>query len=213
MEVIVDTIFSIIGAGSVLYVLLFVLTYINLARINKGYTRASACIQEKRFKDALVHLNRILAIWPAPEWIYPSWKKQRSILLSYRAYCYVHLEEYKLAQADCNKAIALDPRSAPAYTYRGECFYSQDRLDQALIDMNTAVNLMMDNPVPDMGSIGGENIWKIWPVVNRAMVHNKMGHPELALKDYELAKHLVPELKIVGNDKPISHYCELCAQK
>ncbi len=207
-----STIFLIAGSIFILYGLLFLLTLINSTRIDKGYEKAGKCIQEKRFKDALVHLKRILAIWPAPDFINSSWKKNRSILLSYRAYCYIQIEEYEKAQADCNKALALDPKSAAAYTYRGETFYSLDQLDKALMDMNTAVDLMMDNPIPPMGSTAGENIWKIWPVINRAMVHNKMGHPELALEDYELAKCLVPGLKIIGNDRPISHYCELCTE-
>ena len=207
-----STTFLIVGSILILYGLLFLLILINSTRINRGYYKASTCVGEKRFKDALAHLKRILAIWPAPDLINSSWKKQRSVLLSYRAHCYIQLEEYEKAQTDCNKALALDPKSTAAYTYRGETFYSLDQLDKALMDMNTAVNLMMDNPIPPMGSTVGENIWKIWPVVNRAMVHNKMGHPELALKDYELAKHLVPGLKIVGNDRPISDYCELCAQ-
>ncbi len=207
-----STTFLIAGSILILYGLLFLLTLINSKRIDLGYEQVGKCIQEKRFKDALGHLKRILAIWPAPDFINSSWKKNRSIFLSYRAYCYIQLEEYEKAQADCNKALVLDPKSAAAYTYRGETFYSLNQLNKALVDMNTAVNLMMDNPIPPMGSIAGENIWKVWPVLNRAMVHNKMGRPELALKDYELAKHLVPGLKIVGNDRPISDYCELCTQ-
>ena len=54
---------------------------------------------------------------------------------------------------------------------------------------------MDKQPIPALKSIQDENIWKLWPVLNRAMVYNKMGRPELALKDYDLAKYLVPELR------------------
>ena len=133
-----STIFLFCGPILALYGLIFVPTYIRLGRINKAHRKATKCMNEQRYRDAVIYLSKTLTIWPAPEWVFPSWKKRRSALVAQRAYCYTHLNEYDLAQADCNTAIALDPKSATAYATRGANLYSQGRLDEALLDMNTA---------------------------------------------------------------------------
>lgn len=106
-------------------------------------------------------------------------------------------EEYKLAQTDFDKAIVINPKSVIAYTYRGENFYKLGRLEEALQDMNMAVDLLINTTAPEFESTEMKTLWKLSPLLNRAMVHDKMGRPDLAAKDREFAKLLVPNLQII----------------
>ncbi len=78
-------------------------------------TQARKYMQERRYKDALPYLNQVLSISPILNWPSANWKRFLSRFYYHRAYCYMHQEEYKLANVDFTKAIALDPTSVTAY--------------------------------------------------------------------------------------------------
>lgn len=44
---------------------------------------------------------------------------QSALLFAKRAYCYIHLNKPNACIRDCNRAIELNPDSAPAHKYRG----------------------------------------------------------------------------------------------
>ncbi len=71
------------------------------------------------------------------------------------------------------------------------------RLEEALQDLNIAVALESNNTMPELNESEFGECGKIIPVLHRAAIHELMGHPDLAAKDRELAKQLVPKLVII----------------
>jgi tetratricopeptide (TPR) repeat protein len=85
---------------------------------------------------------------------------------------YAEEEEYELAIADFDEAIALFPRIWSTYIWRAKAFSFLGQYDQALLDMDTAVEL---------GGTAGT------PLFNRAELFILLGQHEEARNDLEQA--------------------------
>ena len=55
---------------------------------------------------------------------------------AFRGEAYYRTEEYDLAIADCNKAIELNPKLAPAYRTRGFARKAKEDYDGSIADFN-----------------------------------------------------------------------------
>jgi tetratricopeptide (TPR) repeat protein len=86
--------------------------------------------------------------------------------------------EFDKAIADCNKAIELDPKLAPAYGNRGQAYMKKGELDKAITDFNKAIKF--DPKLAGLYDLRGN-------------VHRKQGELEKAIADYDKAIRLDPE--------------------
>ena len=86
-------------------------------------------------------------------------------------------DKYKEAIESYNKAIALNPRYADAYRYRGDTYYLMGEYDKALEDYNKACQLNPNDP---------------FAFQSRGDLYKKLKLYVKALKDYEMAIRLDP---------------------
>jgi tetratricopeptide (TPR) repeat protein len=169
---------------------LYILKVVNDYRVVAPGGQAQKYMHEKRYQDAVPYFDKILAIWPLPNWPFPGWKKFRSLTYAQRAICYGRQGQYEKAIADCNEAIVLDSSSVIAYTNRGECFNRLGKLEEALRDLDVAVELQANNKLPELNRPEFKEEKKL-PLLNRAEVYDKIGRSDLAAKDREMADRLV----------------------
>ena len=94
-----------------------------------------------------------------------------------RADAYLHVWMSKLAQEDSEKAISLHPdtviRKSNSYCNRGEALIQLDKYTEALEDLNKAI------------AIDEENAEAYY---FRGMAQERLGHVNLAIRDYEQAR-------------------------
>jgi tetratricopeptide (TPR) repeat protein len=81
------------------------------------------------------------------------------------------------AIASFSEAIRLDPGNTGAWKLRGDRYFQLDRLDEALRDYDRAAMLDPWDQTHEM----------------RALLHQRLGHPDLALADWDRAAELAPE--------------------
>lgn len=93
-----------------------------------------------------------------------------------RGIVYLDDKRPELALADFEQAIKFNPEYPTAHAYRGEANKTLDRLDEALVDYNTAVALDKAQS-PDLLAFRGQ-------------VHRRMGSFDKAQADYEAALKL-----------------------
>jgi tetratricopeptide (TPR) repeat protein len=60
-----------------------------------------------------------------------------------RCKAYIEKEAFAAAEADCNKALQLDPKNGEALKWRGAARYLQNNLDSSILDFN---QVLKDNP-------------------------------------------------------------------
>jgi tetratricopeptide (TPR) repeat protein len=100
----------------------------------------------------------------------------RAEALLNRGIVYLDEKQPERALEDFDKAIAFNPEYPTAHAYRGEANKALDRLEQALVDYNTAVAL-------DKGQSADF-------LAFRGQVHRRMGSFDKAKADYESALKL-----------------------
>ncbi len=82
------------------------------------------------------------------------------------------------AMADFEAAIALNPRGAVAYAYRGEVHKAKGRLENARAEYDIAISL--DGGSADL-------------FVNRGEIHRQLGARDKARSDFETALRIEPD--------------------
>ena len=95
-----------------------------------------------------------------------------------RCSAYVGLRQFAHAMDDCTKAIALNPRSAPAHFNRAMVYGVMRKPDAQLQDFDAAIGL---------------NPGFYQALHQRGMLYMRMGQPDLAIKDYNAALRIKPD--------------------
>lgn len=103
-----------------------------------------------------------------------------------RGNAFKYENNYKLALADFNKAIELDPNYSQAYYNRGTAFEDQNKHDLALADFNKAIEL-------DPNFAPAYN--------NRGNVYLNLNQYEMALTDFNKAIKLNPNFSQAYNSR------------
>lgn len=96
-----------------------------------------------------------------------------------RAVILVNRKAYVWAAADCDKAIAIDPKNGAAYVNRGAARLGQKRYPEALADIDQGLAFGPPNPA------------RAW--FNRGMAHEGLNDPRAAAADYQKALALRPD--------------------
>jgi TonB family protein len=94
-----------------------------------------------------------------------------------RSWAYYCLQNYRSAYEDGDKAVQLDPASATGYLNRGRASLKLGHYDSALNDLNKSIAIQA-------------NLFNGKAFYYRALVHEKLCHPELAEQDSAKAKFL-----------------------
>jgi tetratricopeptide (TPR) repeat protein len=103
----------------------------------------------------------------------------RAATFANRSVILVNRKSYAWAAADCDKAIALDPKNGSAYVNRGAARLGQKRYAEALTDIDQGLALGPPNPS------------RAW--FNRGMAHEGLSDYPAAVADYEKALTLRPD--------------------
>jgi tetratricopeptide (TPR) repeat protein len=103
----------------------------------------------------------------------------RAATFANRAVILVNRKTYVWAAADCDKAIALDPKNGAAYVNRGAARLGQKRYADALADIDQGLALDPPNPA------------RAW--FNRGMAHEGLNDYRAAVTDYQQAVKLRPD--------------------
>ncbi|MEP6986429.1 MAG: tetratricopeptide repeat protein [Chloroflexota bacterium] len=95
-----------------------------------------------------------------------------------RSTAYIHLGNLEAARADCEAALALDPKSVYTLNNRAVISMQEDNLPAALADVQQALSIQPDNPVL---------------LYNRGAVYARMDKDEAAQKDFDDAIEIEPD--------------------
>ena len=131
-------------------------------------TAADCLIKEKRFVEARISLNRVIALEPTLADAYNN-----------RAAVSLELKEYQDALADCDHAISLTPNFADAYSNRASALNKLKRRQEALASYDKALALR-----PDLAGA--------W--LGRGNVYSELKLFDKALAAYDRALALRPNL-------------------
>lgn len=93
------------------------------------YNRARIYIEQSKYKEAIIDLDKSIAIKPTAD------------AFNNRGLSYYFLEQYPEAISDYNQAILLEPAKAQFYQNRGQAKYANRDLEGAGIDMDKAHEL------------------------------------------------------------------------
>jgi tetratricopeptide (TPR) repeat protein len=117
-------------------------------------------------------------------------EEQVSALVN-RGAAYWYINKTKLAFADFDRAIALDPKNARAFRERAECNRTEGRLDRALADANQAVHL---DPNDAKAFEGRGNVF----------INNRQY--DRAIEDYNEALRIDPKFALAFMDRGVAYY-------
>ncbi len=95
-----------------------------------------------------------------------------------RCIAYKDKKQYDRAMADCNQAIALDPRDDHAYNTRGAIYHLTEKYDQAIAEYSKAIRI---------------NPHFVDPFHNRGMSYAAKGDLDTAIADYNAALRINPQ--------------------
>jgi eukaryotic-like serine/threonine-protein kinase len=142
-----------------------------------------------------------------------------------RGTTYHVLRQYRLALADYNRAIELDPDDAKTYSNRGLTYRALRQAERALVDFNRAIELDPESPSAYSNrGITYEALEQYVPALadlnraidldpdsagtysNRGVVHKALGHYEQALSDYSRAIDLDPNDPLTYCNRALTHY-------
>jgi tetratricopeptide (TPR) repeat protein len=112
-------------------------------------------------------------------------------LLVKRGAAYWYMNKTKLAFADFDRAIALDPKNARAFRERANAYRTDGRLDRALSDANAAVRL-------DPNNAEGFDV--------RGNVYNNNRQYDRAIDDYNESLRLDPKSAQAFLDRGVAYY-------
>ncbi len=128
------------------------------------YVTAAQLITQKRYLEAIPHLDRSIQTEP-----------NRTLAYVLRASAYNSVGQYDKAIQDCNTAITLNPHEPRAWTKRAYAYIGQERYIDAIEDCDQAIS--MDPKLAQAYEY-------------RAQAHKKLGKNEIALEDLNRAKEL-----------------------
>jgi len=106
-------------------------------------------------------------------------KKHRVATLINRGILFNHRGAYAAAIADFEAALALDPAASAAYVNRGNTYFYSRRLDLAIEDYSTSLEMNPRNPH--------------LAHYNRGLVHEAKREAKLAFADFVRATELRPD--------------------
>lgn len=101
----------------------------------KYKTEGNKLFRENSYKEAVEYYSRAINNCPF------SFFKERSIMYSNRAACYLHLEKFEEAIKDCSRAVELNPQYLKAIMRRAELYEKTEKLEEALADFQRVVEL------------------------------------------------------------------------
>lgn len=119
-----------------------------------------------------------------------------------------HLDNYELGRAlrECERALELDPNSAPAYNYRGEIHEEMGQLGKAIADYQQAVRLDPDleEALLNLSSLEADIEEEflesaVKQRLDRALDHAHDGETERALEECETAGRSLPNISAAYN--------------
>ena len=90
--------------------------------------------------QALIACSRIIDVMPHSV-------RQVAVAYLYRGRAEYFKREFERAVGDYSKAIAIDPRLAPAFSERGSSYLSLHRFDLAISDCTQAIKINPNNAV------------------------------------------------------------------
>ena len=142
--------------------LIFISTFcILFSQEDELLKKAQIAIEENRFEEAIISLNKIIT------------KSPKSYYALYnRGICYLYTENTDKALADFNKVISINPKFADAYNTRGLLRAFKDEYEKAISDFDKAIELD-----PKFGRA----------YFSRGNIYLTMNNSEKALADYDKA--------------------------
>lgn len=142
----------------------------------------SQAILAKQWKEALEPLTKAIELDP-----------NRAISYLYRGYIHDILGNYKLAIADYNKAIGLNPKEADTYAYyrRGIAYNNLGNHKRAIIDFDKAIELDSKN---------------VLAYQERGSAYYFLGKYKLAIANYDKAIELNPKEVLAYEMRGITYH-------
>ena len=127
-------------------------------------TSGVVLIHKKKYKDAIVDLNRALDL---AQGLNNSFLENK--IYVNRGAAYQKLFEYDAALNDYSKAIQLNDNNPNVFMYRGFLYYKNNEYEQALVDFNTVIDIDPQNP---------------FAYYNRGMIYLKQDNEDKACEDF-----------------------------
>ncbi|MFE7133889.1 tetratricopeptide repeat protein [Streptomyces sp. NPDC057638] len=131
---------------------------------------------------------------------------------AHRGWCHVMAERYEGAEADLDRAVALDPRDSPARLFRGQLYDRMGLLDQAVADFDSVLEInpayawallsrgracrqagRYDRAVADFTAALEINPGYAWAQARRGTAHRRAGRYRQAREDVEQALRAEPD--------------------
>ena len=139
----------------------------SFADANDYYQQAETHIDSEEYEEAIVYLNKAIAINPNFAEAY-----------SQRCFAYWKVEAYQRALADGNKAIEINPQLAVAYKNRGNAYEDLGEKVRAIADYTKAIEIHPQYP----------NAY-----YNRGITYDNLGEHVRAIADYSKAIEINPQ--------------------
>lgn len=155
-------------------------------------------VDRDKYTQALLLINKLIAESPKDD-----------LYLSERARVNMNLNRLKEALADCNKAIAINPKNANALRTRSYCYLMLKNYQAGINDLDQVLKYTQPDPV---------NLWPRSDHENRARAYALIGRHDLARKERPLCMlDQLTEQAVLARDgaslkKAIQHLEQVLAQ-
>jgi tetratricopeptide (TPR) repeat protein/serine/threonine protein kinase len=141
-----------------------------------GRARAHAAV--KQYEQAAADYSRVIALDP----------KDAAAFDARGALYHQHLHQEDRALADFDKAVALDDKMMLAWLGRGLIYRQREQWQESLRDLSRFLELAA-NTAAKVEKVDMAGIW-----FQRGICHDRLGHPDKALRDFSKALDLDPKL-------------------
>ena len=141
------------------------------------FMRGSSLFMLQKNEDAVEDFTRALDLKSKNDKD-PQSRTARAQILNLRSQSFLEMEKFGSALRDIDLAIELAPHVAAYRRQRAINLYAMDKLDEALADLNIAI-----------GTVSKDSFLYAF----RGHVHDRMGHTDLARKDFEIATKMDKE--------------------